>query len=315
MPFFAQQKSSVIVLIKIAQKWTLDLRPAHQNHLLLKGRRNTAGSPGPDAGRWCHGPYPERWEWRPYCLEQTVLTPQLTGKDKRTNVRAAKLSSWQYLLVAHELRASVQTGLPGSSKVYGIEDRHLADEKAVKKILDANLQKESSKFNLLWHLKPERAVNRACVLSHSLWFLEQIFQGSREKRKQVWSGIYWYYWCKVLLPEQEVARKGGGNFFCLKAYWQREKATLWENKNTQLLSPFLSLILPRFCFLSELLNYTDVNLYLHPLVSPLLACLVHPWPEVCGYKDGAISSHFQVHLLFHWLGFMALWYRSSYKKQ
>lgn len=82
------------------------------------------------------------------------LTPQLTGKDQRTNVRAAKLSSWQYLLVAHELRASVQTGLPGSSKVYGIEDKHLADEKAVLKILDANVQKESSKFRLLWHLKP-----------------------------------------------------------------------------------------------------------------------------------------------------------------
>lgn len=59
-----------------------------------------------------------------------------------------------------------------------------------------------------------------------------------------------------------------------------------------------------FCFLFRLLNYTYLNLHFHPLVSPLLVCPVHPWPEVCGYKDGAISSCLQVHLLFHWLGFM-----------
>lgn len=77
-----------------------------------------------------------------------MWTLQLTGKSQRTNVRAAKRSSWQYLLVTSGLRASVQTSLPGSSKVYGIEVRHLADEKAVIKILDASLQKESSKYAL-----------------------------------------------------------------------------------------------------------------------------------------------------------------------
>lgn len=70
-----------------------------------------------------------------------------------------------------------------------------------------------------------------------------------------------------------------------------------------------------FSFLSRPLNYPDLNLHLHPLVSPLLVCSVHPWPEVCGYKEGSISPRLQVLLLFHWLGFMALWYKSSYKKQ
>lgn len=37
-------------------------------------------------------------------------------------------------------------GLSGHDKIYGIKDGHLADKKAVIRILDAGLQKESNKI-------------------------------------------------------------------------------------------------------------------------------------------------------------------------
>lgn len=56
-------------------------------------------------------------------------------------------------------------GLSGRDKIYGIKDGHLADEKTVIRILDAGLQKGSSKFSgQLQHLKPERAMSKGCVL-------------------------------------------------------------------------------------------------------------------------------------------------------
>lgn len=123
----------------------------------------------------------------------------LTGKNQRTNSRSAEQSSCSIFWLPLRY-GEVFKWVCGHDK-----DGRLVDKKAIIRIVDAGLQKGSSKFGAVLASQTWKSCEQGlCAAATALWWtLVELFQWSREKANWIQGGIDWYYWCEVLLPEQE----------------------------------------------------------------------------------------------------------------